>query len=101
MSSCSQCKAPIGLVVSKCPNCGLDFNAFRANQHKKANAWIKGGILFIIAMFALIAVFNFLLVPLVLLAIGALLYCLRKRSAEMSCQPVEIFINKSKCNEFY
>ena len=101
MSSCSQCKAPIGLVVSKCPNCGLDFDAFRANQHKKANAWIKGGILFIIAMFALIAVFNFLLVPLVLLAIAALLYCLRKRRAELSYQPVEIFTNKSKGTEFY
>ena len=101
MSSCSQCNSPIGLVVTKCANCGLDFDAFRAIQHKRANAWIKGGILFIIAMFALIAVFNFLLVPLVLLAIGALLYCLRKRRAELSYQPVEIFTNKSKGTEFY
>ena len=101
MSSCSQCNSPIGLVVTKCANCGLDFDAFRAIQHKKANAWIKGGILFIIAVFALIAVFNFLLVPLVLLAFGALLYCLRKRRAELSYQPVEIFTNKSKGTEFY
>ena len=101
MSSGSQCKAPIGLVVSKCPNYELDFDAFRVNQHKKANAWMKGGIIFLIAMFALIAVLNFLLVPLVLLAIGAILYCLSKRSAELSCQPIEIFTNKSKGNEFY
>ena len=101
MSSCSQCKTPIGLVVTKCHNCGLDFDTFRATQQKKANAWMKGGIIFIIAMFALIALFNFLLVPLVLLAIGALLYCLSKRSAELSCQPIEIFTNKSKGNEFY
>ena len=101
MSSCSQCKAPIGLVVTKCHNCGLDFDTFRATQHRKANAWMRGGILFIIAMFAVIAVFNFLLVPAVLSAIGALLYCLSKRRAELSCQPVEIFTNKSKGNEFY
>ena len=62
---------------------------------------MKGGVIFIIAMFALIAVFNFLLVPLVLLAIGALLYCLSKRSAELSGQPAEIFTNKWKGNEFY
>ena len=101
MSSCSQCKTPIGLVVTKCHNCGLDFDTFRVTQYRKPNAWMKGGILFIIAMFSLIPVFSFSLVPSVLLAIGALLYCISKRRTELSCQPVEIFINKSKGNKFY
>ena len=50
MSACSQCKTPIGLVVTKCHNCGLDFVAFRAAQSKKANAWVKGGVLFIMVV---------------------------------------------------
>ena len=94
MSACSQCKAPIGLVVTKCDNCGLDFVAFRAAQSKKANAWMKGGVLFITVMFALIAIFNFLLLPLGLLGGAILLYCVMKRNAELANQPVEIFISK-------
>jgi len=94
MSACSQCKTPIGLVVTKCHNCGLDFVAFRAAQSKKANAWMKGGVLFITVMFALIAIFNFLLLPLGLLGGAILLYCVMKRNAELANQPVEIFISK-------
>ena len=94
MSACSQCKTPIGLVVTKCHNCGLDFVAFRAAQSKKANAWIKGGVLFIMVMFALIAIFNFLLLPLGLLGGAVFLYCVMKRNAELANQPVEIFISK-------
>ena len=96
MSACSQCKTPIGLVVTKCHNCGLDFVAFRAAQSKKANSWMKGGVLFIMVMFALIAIFNFLLLPLGLLGGAVLLYCVMKRNAELANQPVEIFISKSK-----
>ena len=100
MSACSQCKTPIGLVVTKCHNCGLDFVAFRAAQSKKANGWVKGGFLFIMVMFALIAIFNFLLLPLGLLGGAVLLYCVMKRNAELANQPVEIFISKSKNNLF-
>ena len=101
MSACSQCKTPIGLVVTKCHNCGLDFVAFKAAQSKKANAWMKGGILFIVVMFSSIAIFNFLLVPFGLLGGAVLLYCIVKRKAELEKQPVEIFISKSRNKVFY
>ena len=101
MSACSQCKTPIGLVVTKCHNCGLDFVAFRAAQNKKANAWMTGGILFVMVMFASIAIFSFLLAPFGLLGGAVLLYCIIKRKAELADQPVEIFISKSKGKVFY
>jgi hypothetical protein len=101
MSACSQCKTPIGLVVTKCHSCGLDFVAFRAAQSRKANAWMKGGILFIMVMSTFIAIFNFLLVPFGLLGGAVLLYCVMKRKAELVDQPVEIFISKSKNKTFY
>ena len=101
MSSCSQCKTPIGLVVTKCHNCGLDFDTFRAEQKKRANSWTKGGLLFVFAMLALISVYNFLLVPLGLTGAAVLLYCVFKRRAELLHQPVEIFTNKSNGTDFY
>ena len=101
MSACSKCKTPIGLVVTKCHNCGLDFDAFRAAQKKKANTWIKGGALFIVVMFALIAVYEFLLIPVGLLSTSVLLYCIIRRKAELVHQPVEIFTNKSNGKDFY
>ena len=101
MSACSQCKTPIGLVVTKCHNCGLDFVAFKAAQRKKANAWMKGGILCIMVICTLIAIFNFLLVPFGLLGGAVLLYCVMKRKGELADQPVEIFISKPKNKTFY
>ena len=101
MSACSQCKTPIGLVVTKCHNCGLDFDAFRAAQRKKANSWTKGGSFFIVAMLALTAIYEFLLIPLVFLGIAVIFYCAKKRKAELLNQPVEIFTNKSNGKDFY
>ena len=101
MSACSKCKTPIGLVVKKCHNCGLDFDAFRVKQRKKANSWVKGGGLFIVAMFALIAIYEFLLIPLVFLGTAVILYCAKRRKVELSDQPVEIFTNKSNGRDFY
>ena len=101
MSACSQCKTSIGLVVTKCHNCGLDFVAFRAAQRKKANAWMHGGILFVMFMSTSIAIFNFLLIPFGLLGGAVLLYCVMKRKAELADQPVEIFIGKPKNKIFY
>jgi|TARA_B110000114_G_scaffold65486_1_gene69546 hypothetical protein len=101
MSACSQCKIPIGLVVTKCHNCGLDFDAFRAKQRKKANSWIIGGGLFTVAMFALIAIYEFLLVPLGFLGTAILLYCAIRRKYELTNQPIEVFTNKSKGRNFY
>ena len=101
MSCCSKCKTPIGLVVKKCHNCGLDFDAFRVKQRKKANSWVKGGGLFIVAMFTLITIYEFLLIPLVFLGTAVILYCAKRRKVELSDQPVEIFTNKSNGRDFY
>ena len=101
MSACSKCKTPIGLVVTKCHNCGLDFDAFREVQRRRANFWVKGGSLFVLVMLALIVVYKFLLVPLGFLCSIVFFYCGIKRKAALAQQPVEIFTNKSNGQGFY
>ena len=101
MSACSKCKTPIGLVVTKCHNCGLDFDAFREAQRQRANFWVKGGCLFVLVMLALIVVYKFLLIPLGFLGSIVLFYCATKRKAALAKQPVEIFTNKSNGQGFY
>ena len=101
MSACSKCKTPIGLVVTKCNNCGLDFDAFRETQRQRANFWVKGGCLFVLVMLVLIVVYKFLLVPLGFLGSIVLFYCATKRKAALEKQPVEIFTNKSNGQDFY
>ena len=92
MPSCSHCKASVTLSVITCPNCGLDFDAFSAGQVRKANFWMAGGFACIMAIFASISVFKFLLGPLILLGITVQSYCAFKSIAERRKKPV-VFIS--------
>ena len=92
MPSCSQCKASVTLSVINCQNCGLDFDAFSAGQVRKANFWMAGGFACIMVIFVSISVFEFLLVPLILLGITVQSYCAFKSIAERRKKPV-VFIS--------